>query len=149
MRNIARRCGNGTRLPSIVATKKRRSSVIRMCQSVAFYLGREDVTWYRSKEIDKLRQVLRENPRTAMLLAHRHSLAVLGQAMPPELELRQLAHFGLPPVPGVPPSWGKGLAKTFGETVLGLADLAVVQRRQVGFEAAEPLEQGRAGAAKK
>src|SRR5436190_23572730 len=45
----------------------------RMCHSVAFYLGREDVTWCRSKDIDKLRQTLRENPKTVMLLGHRHS----------------------------------------------------------------------------
>jgi hypothetical protein len=98
----------------------------RMCYSVAFYLGREDIGYFRSKEIDKLRQALRENPRTVLLLTHRHSYHALGQALPPEFELEHATHFGLPPVPGLPESWGRSLAKSMGETSLGLADLAVV-----------------------
>jgi hypothetical protein len=101
----------------------------RMCHSVAFYLGREDVTCYRSKEIDKLRQALRQNPSTVMLLSHRHSLSVLEQVLPPEFDVRREAHFGLPPVPGLPLTLGRGLAKTMGETALDLADLVVVERR--------------------
>jgi hypothetical protein len=103
----------------------------RMCHSVAFYLGREQVTWYRSKDIEKLRQALRDNPKTVLLLSHRHSLATLDLVFTQEFEISPLAHFGLPPVPGVPRAWGRSLAKSFGETSLGLADLAVVQRRRV------------------
>lgn len=113
----------------------------RMCHSVAFYLQREDVTWYRSKEIDKIRKALRDNPRTVLLLSHRHSLAVLQQALPPELQMQHAVHFGLPPVPGVPGRWGRDLSRTLGETALGLADLAIVSRRSTppgsGFEEAE------------
>jgi len=43
-------------------------------------------------------------------------------------------------VPGVPRAWGRGLAKSMGETALGLADLAVVERRREGFEEAEAPE---------
>jgi hypothetical protein len=115
----------------------------RPCYSVAFYLGRDDVGSFRSKEVDQLRKALRDQPRTVLLLSHRHSLAAVKQALPPELEIRQAAHFGLPPVPGVPGKWGQQLAKTLGETALGLADLAVVSRagqsEPAGFEEAEPL----------
>jgi hypothetical protein len=113
----------------------------RLCHSVAFYLGREDVTWFRSKEVDKLRDALRQRPRTVLLLSHRHSLAALKQALPPELELRQAAHFGLPPVPGLPTRWGREVARALGETALGLADLAVVSRTgQHEFPDAEEAE---------
>jgi 4-amino-4-deoxy-L-arabinose transferase-like glycosyltransferase len=100
----------------------------RMCHSVAFYLGREEVSCYRSKEIDKLRDALRDNSKTVLLLTHRHSLAALSQVLPPEFAIKQAAHFGLPPVAGIRPEWGRGLAKAMGETALGLADLAVVER---------------------
>jgi 4-amino-4-deoxy-L-arabinose transferase-like glycosyltransferase len=111
----------------------------RMCHSVAFYLGREEVTWFRSKEIEKLREALRDNPKTVLLLSHRHSLAALNLVLPPEFEIKPAAHFGLPPVAGVPPGWGRSLAKTMGETALGLADLAVVEpRRMDGEEESDP-----------
>jgi hypothetical protein len=79
-----------------------------------------------------------------MLLAHRHSFTALGQVLQPEFEIRQAAHFGLPPVPGMPGSWGKGLAKAFGETALGLADLAVVRRLE-GVEEAQETTQKKYG----
>jgi hypothetical protein len=104
----------------------------RMCHSVAFYLGREDLTWYRSKEIDQLRQTLRQSSATVLLLSHRHSYQVLERALPPEFDLQRRVHFGLPPVPGVPVSMGRGLAKTLGDTALDLADLAVVRPRMQG-----------------
>jgi hypothetical protein len=123
---LARHCGD------------RQTAVLcypRMCHSVAFYLGREDVAWYRSKEIDKLRKALRRQPTTVLLLSHRHSYQALEQALPPEFDMHRLAHFGLPPVPGVPASLGKALAKSMGETALDLADLVVVQPRpRGGFE---------------
>jgi hypothetical protein len=110
----------------------------RLCHSVAFYLGREEITWYRSKDIDQLRVALRQNPKTVLLLSHRHSLTALNQVLPPEFDILPAAHFGLPPVPGVPTSMGRSLAKTLGETALGLADLAIVQpRRMDGVEEAE------------
>jgi len=114
----------------------------RMCHSVAFYLAREEVTWYRSKEIDKLREALRENPKTVLLLSHRHSLTALGLVLPPEFEIRPTVHFGLPPVPGVPPAWGRSLARSLGETALGLADLAVVQPRRDRSQASGIKSQG-------
>jgi hypothetical protein len=99
----------------------------RMCHSVAFYLGREEMTWYRSKDIDQLRLALRENPKTVLLLSHRHSLTALGLVLPPEFEIKPAAHFGLSPVSWLPNQWGKSLAKLMGDTSLDLADLAVVE----------------------
>jgi 4-amino-4-deoxy-L-arabinose transferase-like glycosyltransferase len=109
----------------------------RMCHSVAFYLKRDDIVCYRGKEIDKLRRALRENPKTVMLLSHRHSLHALKQVLPPEFEIQHAVHFGLAAVPGVPEQWGRELAKALGETALDLADLIVVEpRHDHGLEAA-------------
>jgi hypothetical protein len=115
----------------------------RLCHSVAFYLGREEVTCYRSKEIEKLRQALRENPKTVLLLSHRHSLTALNLVLPPEFEIKSAAHFGLTPVPGLPRAWGTTLAKSCGETALCLADLAIVEPRRIhgGAEMAEPPQE--------
>jgi 4-amino-4-deoxy-L-arabinose transferase-like glycosyltransferase len=110
----------------------------RMCYSVAFYLGREDIRAFRSKEIDKLRLELRTHPKTVMLLGHRHSLPALGQALPPYFELLSATHFGLAPIPGLPKAWDRAVAKLMGETPLDLCDLVVVQPAQPrGFEAAD------------
>jgi hypothetical protein len=113
-----------------------------MCHSVAFYLGREEITWYRSKDIDQLRLALRENPKSVLLLSHRHSLTALNQVFPPEFELKPAIHFGLPPVPGVPTAWGRSLAKSMGETALGLSDLALVAPSHLeAMEQSEPAAQ--------
>ena len=103
----------------------------RACHSVAFYLEREDMGSYRSKDIDQLRQALRENPKTVLLLSHRHSFTALTQVLPPEFEISQAAHFGLPPVPGLPSDWGQRLIKPLGATALNLSDLAVVRRKSL------------------
>ena len=126
---VARHCGD------------RQTPVIcypRLCHSVAFYLERDDLTWYRSKEIDKLRQALRQKPSTVLLLSHRHSFTALEQVLPPEFELHRAAHFGLEPVPGLPHTLDRSFAKAMGETALDLADLAVVRPRRIeDFEEAE------------
>ena len=46
----------------------------RQAHSVAFYLGREDLPSYRSKEVHLLCRKLKEQPRTVVLLTHRSSL---------------------------------------------------------------------------
>jgi hypothetical protein len=45
----------------------------RGCDSVAFYLERDDLCSYRSKETAALVQHLHRQPRTVMLFTHRHS----------------------------------------------------------------------------
>ena len=99
----------------------------RDCDSVAFYLGRDDLHGYRSNAIDKLRKLVREQPRTVILCTHRHSREQLHQLLPPEVRIVEEVHVGLEELPGVPASLRKGLAALMGETALGLSDLAVVE----------------------
>src|SRR5207237_9217830 len=74
----------------------------RNCDSVAFYLGRDDLRSYRSKEIEDLRHLVRTRPRTVILCTHRHSLLGLRQLLPPEVGVVEAVHFGLRDIPGVP-----------------------------------------------
>jgi hypothetical protein len=104
----------------------------RNCDSVSFYLGRADLRAYRSKEIEDLRDLVRLHPRTVILCTHRHSLAALDELLPPEVGIAESRHFGLEDIPGVPRRWMKPLAKLMGETALGLADVAVIERLPEG-----------------
>ncbi len=99
------------------------------CDSVGFYLGRDDLRSFRSKQIDGLREALREAPRTVVLCTHRHALGGLRQALPPELRLTDETHFALASVPGLPESWGQKVISWMGETPLELSDVAVVERQ--------------------
>jgi 4-amino-4-deoxy-L-arabinose transferase-like glycosyltransferase len=99
----------------------------RACDSVAFYLGRDDLRNYRSKDIEDLRGLVRARPRTVILCTHRHSLLGLKQLLPPEMRITEEVHVGLADLPGVPPRLMKPLAALMGETALGLCDLAVVE----------------------
>jgi 4-amino-4-deoxy-L-arabinose transferase-like glycosyltransferase len=102
----------------------------RQCDSVSFYLGRDDLRGYRSHDIEALRQALRDQPRTVVLFTHRHSLEGLRQALPPELQLVEETHFGLGQTSGLPGWLDRKLAGLLGETALGLCDAAVVEHRR-------------------
>jgi hypothetical protein len=99
----------------------------RNCDSVAFFLGRDDLRSYRSKSIEELRALVRLQPRTVILCTHRHSLQGLRQLLPPDVHIVEEARFGLQDIPGVPPRLMKVLAQLMGETALGLCDIAVVE----------------------
>ena len=99
----------------------------RNCDSVAFYLGRDDLHSYRSKSIDELRMLVRVQPRTVILCTHRHSLKGLHQLLPPDVRIVEEANFGLANIPGVPPRLMKMLVRLMGETALGLCDIAVFE----------------------
>lgn len=99
----------------------------RNCDSVAFYLGRDDLHSYRSKEIDGLRMLVRLRPRTVILCTHRHHLLGLHQLLPPDVRIVEEVHFGLENIRGVPPRLMKVLVRLMGETALGLCDIAVVE----------------------
>jgi hypothetical protein len=101
----------------------------RNCDSVAFFLGRDDLRAYRSKDIEDLRKLVRENPRTVILCTHRHALRGLKQLLPPDTPVLESVHHGLGPIPGVPKGPMRVLAKLMGETALGLCDVAVVEPR--------------------
>jgi 4-amino-4-deoxy-L-arabinose transferase-like glycosyltransferase len=76
----------------------------RNLDSVAFYLGRDDLRSYRSKQAHLLIQELLEQPATVVLFSHRHSLQGLSGMLPPALRV----------------SWA---------APLGLCDMAVIERR--------------------
>ncbi|HTU21523.1 MAG TPA: glycosyltransferase family 39 protein [Gemmataceae bacterium] len=117
-KDIRRLCGN--KLTTVVCYP-------RNCDSVAFYLGRDDLHSYRSKEIDELRALVRLRPRTVILCTHRHSLLGLHQLLPPDVRIVEEVHYGLRNIHGVPPRLMKLLVKLMGETALGLCDIAVVE----------------------
>jgi hypothetical protein len=101
----------------------------RNCDSVAFFLGRDDLRAYRSKDIEDLRKLVREQPRTIILCTHRHALRGLKQLLPPDTPILESVHHGLGPIPGVPKPLMRGLVKVMGETALGLCDVAVIEPR--------------------
>jgi 4-amino-4-deoxy-L-arabinose transferase-like glycosyltransferase len=105
----------------------------RNCDSVAFFLGRDDLRAYRSKDIEELRKLVRSQPRTIILCTHRHALRGLKQLLPLDTPIIESVHHGLGPIPGVPKSMMQVLAKLMGETALGLCDVAVVEPRPVMF----------------
>jgi 4-amino-4-deoxy-L-arabinose transferase-like glycosyltransferase len=67
----------------------------RSVDSVAFYLGRDDLRTYRSKETPVLVRYLQQNPRTVVLFSHRHSLKQLSDVLPPQLQLTGATQLGL------------------------------------------------------
>jgi 4-amino-4-deoxy-L-arabinose transferase-like glycosyltransferase len=120
----------------------------RNCDSIAFYLGRDDLRVFRSKDIEDLRRFLRSRPRAVILCTHRHSLRGLRQLLPPDVKVVEAVHFGLQDLPGVPPKLMKLLALLMGETALGLGDAAVVESNlarpghEIYVEPAEDIDSG-------
>jgi 4-amino-4-deoxy-L-arabinose transferase-like glycosyltransferase len=112
----------------------------RNCDSVSFLLGRDDLQSFRSKDIEDLRHLVRENPRTVILCTHRHSLRGLKQLLPPEVGVVDEIHLGLEDIPGVPRAIMKPLALLMGETALGLCDLAVVEHSPPGATLAKQYQ---------
>jgi hypothetical protein len=102
----------------------------RNCDSVAFYVGRDDLRGYRSKQTHLLIQFLQQQPRTVLLFTHRHSLEGLRHAMTPDLHLVATRHFGLGSLPGLSDDLAQSVSWLMGETSLGLCDAAVVERRR-------------------
>jgi 4-amino-4-deoxy-L-arabinose transferase-like glycosyltransferase len=103
----------------------------RSCDSVAFYLRRDDLRNYRSKETHLLVERLRERPRTVVLCTHRHTIVGLRQALPPDLRIVRVTHFGMNEEEVGP------LKDVLGKTALGLCDIAVVERHGGAAEEAE------------
>jgi hypothetical protein len=101
----------------------------RNCDSVSFFLGRDDLHAYRSKDIEDLRALVRRLPRTVILCTHRHSLHGLRELLPPEVAVVHEVHLGLREVPGVPRPLMRPLLALMGETAMGLCDIAVVEHR--------------------
>ena len=96
----------------------------RSCDSAAFYLGRDDLRPTRSKFVHHLIADLLARDRTVILFTHRHSLAALKDALPPDLRITHEVTFHRR-VPG--PAF---LTPLIGDTPLGLCDVAVVERKR-------------------
>lgn len=94
----------------------------RPCDSVAFYLGRDDVRHFRSKEADRLVAELGKSPRTVVLCTHDHTLGALKQVLPPCLKITREVEVG------PDGRLGRRLRGVMGETALGLCDAIVVER---------------------
>ena len=86
----------------------------RNVDSLAFYLGRDDLRNIRSRDIEVLRYVVRQQPRTVVLCTHRSSLRGLRQALPPEVHIVKEKHFALGDVPGLPNWLSKKVAQLAG-----------------------------------
>lgn len=100
----------------------------RNCDSAAFYIGRDDLRSYRSKQTHLLVRFLQDQPRTVLLLTHRHSLQGLRYALTPDLHVVDVRHLGLRALPGLPEKLTQKITWFMGETSLGLCDIAVVER---------------------
>lgn len=94
----------------------------RSCDSVAFYLRRDDLRNIRSKNFPELIEQLRQNSRTVLLCTHRHSFESICNALPPDLRITTTVSFRRP-TDGF--SWFDRLAT---ETPWGLCDLVVIER---------------------
>src|SRR5262249_31576663 len=94
-----------SRPPEVLARCADRSVPVvcypRNCDSVAFYLGRDDLRAYRSKDVEELRHLVRTRPRTVVLCTHRSSLEGLKQLLPPEVEVVEEVRLGLGDIRGV------------------------------------------------
>ena len=102
----------------------------RNCDSVAFYLSRDDLRSYRSKETHLLVYFLQQHPRTVVLFTHRHSLEGLRHALTSDLEIVRQKHFALAELNGLPRVLADRITWLMGETSLGLCDAAVIEHKR-------------------
>lgn len=96
----------------------------RNVDSVAFYLGRDDLRNVRTKESISLIQDLLSRPRTVVLFTHNHSFGTLKEVLPKQLRVVETVSFRRD-------TKGASLAERLaGDSPWGLCDLAVIERVQ-------------------
>ncbi len=94
----------------------------RNVDSVAFYLGRDDLRNVRTKQSISLIEDLMSRPRTVVLFTHNHSLGTLKEVLPPQLRVAEVVSFRRN-------TKGASIAeKLAGDSPWGLCDLAVIER---------------------
>lgn len=93
----------------------------RNCDSVAFYLGREDLRNIRTKASQTLVEDLLNRPRTVVLFTHRHSLATFKEVLPKCLRIVETSTLRR----GHSVSLAEKLA---GDSPWGLCDIAIIER---------------------
>ena len=96
----------------------------RGCDSVGFYLGRDDLRSFREKQMVQLLDALHEQPRTVVLCTPSAYVERPAPALPADLRVAREVHFGLSE------DLTERLRNAMGETVLGLCDVVVIERRE-------------------
>ena len=94
----------------------------RNCDSISFYLGRDDFRNVRTKASQELVEAMMVRPRTIVLFTHRHSLETLKVVLPPQLRIVETATLQKH---GRSADWMDRLS---GDSPWGLCDLAVIER---------------------
>ncbi len=94
----------------------------RNCDSIAFYLRRNDLPNIRSRFTHHLVEKLEQHPKTVVLLTHRESLQALRFLLPGSLKIVETHSFQQSP------EKQNILDRWIGSTPWGLCDLAVVER---------------------
>jgi 4-amino-4-deoxy-L-arabinose transferase-like glycosyltransferase len=93
----------------------------RNCDSVAFYLGREDLISVRSKQSQVLIEDMLKHERSVVLFTHRHSLQTLKLVLPKQLKIVEEVSLRRHKTA----QWVDRLA---GDSPWGLCDMAVIER---------------------
>lgn len=96
----------------------------RNCDSVAFYMGRDDLRNVRTKQSQDLVESMMTRPKTVVLFTHRHSLETLKVVLPPQLKITESATLRRQG------TQGRILDMLAGDSPWGLCDLAIVERVQ-------------------
>jgi hypothetical protein len=94
----------------------------RNCDSISFYLGRDDFRNVRTKASQELVEAMMVRPRTVVLFTHRHSLETLKVVLPPQLRIVETATLRKNTKAG---SW---IDRLSGDSPWGLCDLAIIER---------------------
>ena len=97
----------------------------RNCDSVAFYLGRDDLISVRSKFSQTLIEAMLEHRRSIVLFTHRHSYDAFKHLMPPNLRIVEMHSFRKSD------KELSRLEKIVGDTPWGLCDLVVVENASI------------------
>lgn len=96
----------------------------RNVDSVAFYLGRDDLRNVRTKQSLSLVEDMLTRPRTVVLFTHRHSLSTLKQVLPKNLRIVETTTLRRE-------MNGASLSERLaGDSPWGLCDVAVIERVQ-------------------
>jgi hypothetical protein len=61
----------------------------RNCDSVGFYLQRDDLVNFRSKDIMEMLEFFKQHDQSVVLFTHRHSLSALKRVLPPRLRIAE------------------------------------------------------------
>ncbi len=94
----------------------------RNVDSVAFYLGRDDLRNVRTKQSQTLVEDMLTRPRTVVLFTHRHSLETLKEVLPASLRIKETTTFKHT-------SKSASIAERLaGDSPWGLCDVAVFER---------------------